>query len=128
MVAATAGTTSAGMIDPLVDCAKISNRYGLWYHVDAAWGGAVIVSDKLRGLLSGIELADSITIDAHKWLATTMGCGMFITSKPAILSEAFHVIMDCMPSNDGIRDPYVRDGTGFRIWPLQGSMIHPVPC
>src|SRR6267142_3790729 len=66
MIAATAGTTNAGMIDPLVACAEIARSYRLWYHVDAAWGGALIASDKLRGTLQGIEQADSITIDAHK--------------------------------------------------------------
>jgi aromatic-L-amino-acid decarboxylase len=107
MVAATAGTTGGGMIDPLSECAAIARQYGLWYHIDAAWGGAVVVSDKFRGLLSGIETADSVTIDAHKWLATTMGCGMFLTSKPQILSEAFQVVMTCMPSNLATLDPYV---------------------
>ena len=107
MVVATAGTTGAGMIDPLADTARIARAHGAWYHVDAAWGGALVVSDRWRGVLAGIEMADSITIDAHKWLATTMGCGMFITSRPSALSAAFYVIMDCMPSNDAKLDPYV---------------------
>ena len=79
MIAATAGTTNAGMIDPLAACAELARSAGLWFHVDAAWGGALIASDRLRKILSGIEDADSVTIDAHKWFATTMGCGMFIT-------------------------------------------------
>ena len=48
---------------------------------------ALIASDRLRGLLAGIEQADSVTIDAHKWFATTMGCGMFLTAHPAVLSS-----------------------------------------
>jgi glutamate/tyrosine decarboxylase-like PLP-dependent enzyme len=107
MIAATAGTTNAGMIDPLADCAEIAHRHRLWYHIDAAWGGAVIVSDRLRPLLAGLEAADSITIDAHKWFATTMGCGMFLTAHPTILSSAFQVVMAAMPSNLPDRDPYV---------------------
>jgi glutamate/tyrosine decarboxylase-like PLP-dependent enzyme len=107
MVAATAGTTNAGMIDPLSTCAEIAAGVGLWYHVDAAWGGALIASDRLRGELAGMELADSITIDAHKWFATTMGCGMFITRHAPVLSSAFHVSADYMPSNNLDRDPYV---------------------
>jgi len=107
MVAATAGTTGGGMIDPLVQCSDIARQYGIWYHVDAAWGGALVVSDKLRGLLCGIETADSVTIDAHKWLATTMGCGLLLTSHPAVLSDAFQVVMACMPSNHATLDPYV---------------------
>ena len=58
MVAATAGTTGAGMIDPLAACASIAREHGLWYHADAAWGGALIVSDRLREHLAGIEMAE----------------------------------------------------------------------
>src|SRR5271154_3107479 len=107
MIAATAGTTNAGMIDPLWACAELARANGLWYHVDAAWGGAVIASDRLRHVLSGIERADSITIDAHKWLATTMGCGMFITRHPQVLSSTFQVWTSFMPSNNASSDPYV---------------------
>jgi glutamate/tyrosine decarboxylase-like PLP-dependent enzyme len=107
MIAATAGTTNAGMIDPLVACARLAQTYGLWYHVDAAWGGALIASDRLRGTLKGIEQADSITIDAHKWFATTMGCGMFLTRHTAVLSSAFQVSTGFMPSNVPNLDPYV---------------------
>jgi glutamate/tyrosine decarboxylase-like PLP-dependent enzyme len=107
MIAATAGTTSAGMIDPLVACAEIARSYGLWYHVDAAWGGALIASNTLRGILQGIEQADSITIDAHKWFATTMGCGMFLTGHADALSSAFQVSTGFMPSNVPNLDPYV---------------------
>src|SRR6266550_216254 len=96
-----------GMVDPLASCAQIAREHGLWYHVDAAWGGAALCSERLRGLLAGIELADSLTIDAHKWFATTMGCGMFITRHPAVLSEAFRVRADFMPSNAQSLDPYL---------------------
>lgn len=107
MIAATAGTSNAGMIDPLVACADIARNHGLWYHVDAAWGGALIASDRLRGVLAGIEQADSTTIDAHKWFATTMGCGMFITRHAPVLSSAFQVSVSFMPSNVHGLDPYV---------------------
>ena len=60
MIVATAGTTNAGMIDPLPICATITQREArAWYHVDAAWGGALIASDKLFGLLAGLDQADS---------------------------------------------------------------------
>jgi glutamate/tyrosine decarboxylase-like PLP-dependent enzyme len=107
MIGATAGTTNAGMIDPLPACAEIAGSFGLWFHVDAAWGGAVIASERLRGLLQGIEQADSITIDAHKWFATTMGCGIFITKHAAVLSSAFQVATGYMPSNTRGLDPYL---------------------
>src|SRR5256885_4379882 len=107
LISTTAGTTGAGMIDPLAQCAQIARDNGVWYHVDAAWGGAALVSERLRGLLSGIELADSVTIDAHKWFATTMGCGMFITRHASVLSSAFQVSVSFMPSNVPGVDPYV---------------------
>ena len=107
LISATAGTTGAGMVDPLEPCASLARECNIWYHVDAAWGGAALCSERLRGELEGIELADSLTIDAHKWLATTMGCGMFITREPAILSEAFRVGAEFMPSSAASIDPYL---------------------
>lgn len=106
MVVATAGTTNAGMVDPLHECRRIADDAGVWLHVDAAWGGAAIASPARAGVLSGIERADSLTIDAHKWFATTMGCGMFITRHPRILTPAFAVSTGYMPSSDHDRDPY----------------------
>lgn len=111
MVAATAGTTGAGAIDPLAECAALARRFGAWFHVDAAWGGALIASDRLRGRLAGIEAAHSITIDAHKWLATTMGCGMFLCADPAAPLAVFQASNSFMPPSrtgaDAAVDPYV---------------------
>ena len=107
MVVATAGTTNAGMIDSLDRCGQSAREHGLWFHVDAAWGGALAASQHLRAQLSGIESADSITVDAHKWLATTMGAGMFLLRRPEMLSQVFRVDAEYMPSNDALRDPYV---------------------
>jgi aromatic-L-amino-acid/L-tryptophan decarboxylase len=107
MVVATAGTTVAGMIDPLEASAKIARAAGLWFHVDAAWGGGAIASNRLRPLLAGIEIADSITIDAHKWFATTMGSGMFLTPHAEILANAFAVATSFMPSQAAALDPYM---------------------
>jgi glutamate/tyrosine decarboxylase-like PLP-dependent enzyme len=107
MIVATAGTTNAGMVDPLEACAGIARDNGMWFHVDAAWGGGLIASERLRGALAGIEQADSITIDAHKWFAVTMGCGMFLTRHQDVLSAAFNVSASYMPSHSPSIDPYV---------------------
>ena len=77
MVVGTAGTTGAGLIDPLPQIADIADRAGLWFHVDAAWGGSAVLSPELKPALAGIERADSVTWDAHKWLSVPMGAGMF---------------------------------------------------
>ena len=58
MIAATAGTTGSGMIDPLDACGDIARKWGLWYHIDAAWGGALIASNRWRHVLAGIETAE----------------------------------------------------------------------
>jgi glutamate/tyrosine decarboxylase-like PLP-dependent enzyme len=107
MIVATAGTTGGGMIDPLHACADIARGQGLWLHIDAAWGGAALASNRLRGVLDGIERADSLTIDAHKWPATTMGCALFITRRADLLSQAFHASTSFMPSSISSLDPYL---------------------
>jgi glutamate/tyrosine decarboxylase-like PLP-dependent enzyme len=107
LIVASAGTSNAGMVDPLNACADLAARHGLWYHVDAAWGGAIVASQRLRGAVAGLERADSATIDAHKWFATTMGCGMFIVRDPAALTAAFQVAASYMPSREQSLDPYM---------------------
>ena len=107
MIAATAGTTNAGAVDPLHDCRALADEHGLWLHVDAAWGGGLIASRQGRGLIEGIAQADSITVDAHKWLAATMGTGMFLIRDPELLARVFRVAASYMPASDSRLDPYV---------------------
>jgi glutamate/tyrosine decarboxylase-like PLP-dependent enzyme len=97
LVAATAGTTSAGAIDPLPAIAEVAAREKLWLHVDAAWGGAAALVPELRPLLDGIERADSITFDAHKWLSVPMGAGIYITRHTDILDRTFRIAVTYMP-------------------------------
>ncbi len=106
MIAATAGTTAAGMIDPLDACASTARATSQWFHVDAAWGGAVLASSNHCALLAGIACADSITIDAHKWFSTTMGCGIFLARCKDDLAAAFQVATDFMPPGVASEDPY----------------------
>lgn len=114
LIVASAGTTNAGMIDPLLECAELAQHHGLWYHIDAAWGGAMIASVKLRSALAGLERADSATIDAHKWFATTMGCGMFLARDAATLSHVFQVSASYMPSHELSVDPYMNSAQWSR--------------
>ena len=93
--------------------------------------GAVGASETARIQLAGIEMADSVTIDAHKWFATTMGAGMYITRRPKSLADTFHVSADYMPSNDQSADPYVnsmqwsRRLVGLRLFPPTGHAAVP---
>jgi glutamate/tyrosine decarboxylase-like PLP-dependent enzyme len=113
LVAGTAGTTNAGALDPLEEIAAVAARERLWFHADAAWGGAAALVPELRPLLAGIERADSITFDAHKWLSVPMSAGMFLTRHTAILARTFHVSAAYVP----------RDGDGGeRMNPLAHSL------
>jgi len=110
LVVATAGTTSAGAIDPLPAIAEIAAREKLWFHVDAAWGGAAALVPELRPLLDGIERADSIIFDAHKWLSVPMGAGIYITRNTDILDRTFRIAQTYMPREAAgldVVDPYM---------------------
>ncbi len=97
LVVATAGTTNAGVIDPLPAVAELAAAEGLWFHVDAAWGGAAALVPELRPLISGIEAADSFTFDAHKWLSVPMAAGLFVTRHREILDRTFRIATAYMP-------------------------------
>jgi glutamate decarboxylase len=85
-----AGTTETGNIDPLDTMADIAEQVGCHFHVDAAWGGATLLSNKYRSLLAGIERADSVTIDAHKQMYVPMGAGLVVFKNPAAVAEIAH--------------------------------------
>ena len=85
-----AGTTETGSVDPLDEMAEIAAHYGAHFHVDAAWGGPTLFSQKYRPLMAGIEKADSVTVDAHKQLYTPMGAGMVVFRDPAALEAIEH--------------------------------------
>ncbi|HEV3169959.1 MAG TPA: pyridoxal-dependent decarboxylase [Actinocrinis sp.] len=77
-VVGTAGTTDAGAIDPLAECARIAHRRGAWFHVDAAYGGGLLFSDRRRPMLDGIEEADSVSIDLHKFGWQSIPAGVLL--------------------------------------------------
>ena len=89
-VIGVAGTTETGNIDPLRDIAEVCAESDCHFHVDAAWGGATLMSNNYRHLLDGIELADSVTIDAHKQLYIPMGAGMVLFKKPDAMTAIEH--------------------------------------
>ncbi|EEW06324.1 pyridoxal-dependent aspartate 1-decarboxylase PanP [Vibrio mimicus] len=89
-VVGVAGTTETGNIDPLRTVAQICQREQIHFHIDAAWGGATLMSNRYRGLLDGVELADSVTIDAHKQLYIPMGAGMVLFKDPNAMRSIEH--------------------------------------
>ena len=87
-VVATGGTTNAGIIDDLEGIAEVCEQENLWYHVDAAYGGGALAADSVRHLFNGIERADSITIDPHKWMFSPYDCGAVIYKEPELAKNA----------------------------------------
>lgn len=88
IVIATAGTTVRGAIDPINELAEICKQEYLWLHVDAAWGGAALLSSKTRSLLDGIEKADSICWDPHKMMGIHLVCSIFLVKDSGTLKKA----------------------------------------
>jgi aromatic-L-amino-acid/L-tryptophan decarboxylase len=87
-VVASAGATNTGAVDRLDEIAAHCARRGTWLHVDAAYGGAALLAPARRGLFGGIELADSVTVDPHKWLFTPLDCAAVIYRDPAVARAA----------------------------------------
>ena len=98
-VVAVAGTTSTASIDPLPEIADICEEHGIWMHVDAAYAGVSAIMRELRPLLAGWERADSIVLNAHKWLFTPMDCALLYCRRPEALADAFSLV-----------PPYLRTG------------------
>jgi len=91
---ASAGSTNTGAVDPLQDLADICAAERLWLHVDAAYGGFAVLTPKGRAVLAGIERADSVTLDPHKWLFQPMECGSLLIRDGAQLERTFAIHPD----------------------------------
>ena len=116
-VIATAGTTNTGSIDPLEEIASICEAYGLWMHVDGAYGASILVSKTRRGLLKGIERSHSLSWDAHKWLMQTYGCSAVLVRDPQSLARSF-----------AVHPEYLKDvsaGENVNFWDLGPELTRP---
>ncbi|HUQ22913.1 MAG TPA: aminotransferase class I/II-fold pyridoxal phosphate-dependent enzyme [Gaiellaceae bacterium] len=125
VVVANAGATSAGAIDPLPEIAAICRARGAWLHVDAAYGGFAVLSERGRAALQGIELADSITLDPHKWLYQPYECGCLLVRDGRALRHAFEISSDYLRDADAaIREvnfadlglQLTRTTRAFKLW------------
>ncbi len=91
-IVANAGTTNTGAIDPLPEIAALCAANKMWMHVDGAYGAAAALCDRGRTLLQGIELADSLTLDPHKWLFQSMECGCVLLRDAEILKSTYRIM------------------------------------
>jgi glutamate/tyrosine decarboxylase-like PLP-dependent enzyme len=91
MIVANAGTTNTGSVDPMDEIADLCEQEDIWLHVDAAYGGFAVLTDSGRRALAGIERADSVTLDPHKWLFIPFECGCLLARDPSRLKAAFQI-------------------------------------
>jgi aromatic-L-amino-acid/L-tryptophan decarboxylase len=92
LVAANAGSVKTGAIDPLADLAEFCRQEGLWLHVDGAYGGFGVLDPRVAPRYAGLELADSVALDPHKWLAVAIGCSCAIVREGPLLQETYKLI------------------------------------
>jgi aromatic-L-amino-acid/L-tryptophan decarboxylase len=102
-VTATVGTTSTTSVDPVPSIADIAERYGLWLHVDAAYGGSACVVPEFQHFLSGAERADSLVTNPHKWMFTPIDISVFYTRRPEILRRAFSLVPEYLKTAEDPR-------------------------
>jgi len=91
-VAASAGTASAGTIDPLHDVGEVCRRHGVWFHIDAAYGGPAILTARYRDALSALKEADSLALDPHKWMYVPVEAGLSLVRDGAAMRDAFSLV------------------------------------
>jgi aromatic-L-amino-acid/L-tryptophan decarboxylase len=99
-VVATVGTTSTTSVDPVPQIADICERYGLWLHVDGAYGGSAAVDPAMRWALVGCERADTLIVNPHKWLFTPIDCSVFYTRKPDVVKAAFSLVPEYLRNTE----------------------------
>ena len=108
--AAAAGSTNTGAIDPLGELAAVCHERGAWLHVDAAYGGGALLSERGRTWLRDIELADSITLDPHKWMYQPFECGVLLVRDLTKLHKAFEISPDYLKDiATALREPNFSD-------------------
>lgn len=106
MVIASAGTTNTGSVDPLHRIADICSASSLWFHIDAAYAGFAALTGEGKDLLNGIDRADSLTLDPHKWLFVPFECGCLLVREPSRLTDAFAIwpeyLRDVQPGEEEV--------------------------
>jgi aromatic-L-amino-acid decarboxylase len=132
-VAGAAGATSTGVVDPLDELADIARAHGLWFHVDAAYGGALAFSEKHKWRLRGLERADSVAFDPHKWMFVPFECGALLVREGGrVLRDAFDITPEYLSEERGGADVEydffrygqlgTRRGMALKVWAALKSL------
>ena len=125
MVVASAGTTNTGAVDPLHEIADYCLGEKLWLHVDAAYAGFAALTEEGMRMLSGIERADSLTLDPHKWLFVPFECGCLLVRDPSVLTAAFRILpeylKDVEPGDEEVNfadrgEQLTRYSRALKVW------------
>jgi aromatic-L-amino-acid/L-tryptophan decarboxylase len=112
-VVAAFGTTASTAIDPLQKIGQICQKYGLFFHVDAAYAGSAMILPEIRKLAKGIELADSFVFNPHKWLMTNFDCSAFYVKDTPLLKSTFDI------TPEYLRTPQDQNVNNYRDWGIQ---------
>ncbi len=110
IVVATMGTTASSACDPLRAIGEVAKEHGAWYHIDAAYGGSAAILPEVRPLLNGVELADSIVTNPHKWLMTNFDCSAYFVRDVTALTRSFST------SPEYLKTEHDREVVNFRDW------------
>lgn len=124
-ISATVGTTSTASVDPVRQIGEIAKREKIWLHVDAAYGGSATIAPEFRWLWDGIEYADSIVTNPHKWLFTPIDCSVLYTRRPDVLKHTFSLVPEYLKTTDTAEINYMDYGLqlGRRFRSLKLWMI-----
>jgi aromatic-L-amino-acid decarboxylase len=127
-IVATVGTTSTTSVDPLPAIGEIARNYGIWLHVDAAYAGIAAIIPEFRELLAGVELADSLVVNPHKWMFVPMDCSVLFIRDEAVVRRAFSLVPEYLatPEADAINymDYGLQLGRRFRALKLWFVLRH----
>ena len=113
-VVATVGTTSTTSIDPVPEIADLCQREGIWLHVDAAYAGAAAICPELRALMPGLERADSLVVNPHKWLFTPVTCSVLFVRDLPLLKAAFALVPEYLKTGEASEVTNLMD-LGFQL-------------
>lgn len=120
-VVASAGTTNTGSVDPLREIAALCREYDMWMHVDGAYGASALLSERQGKLLAGIELSDSLSWDAHKWMMQTYGCSVVLVRDQSALARSFAAHPEYLKDSETSEE-------GVEFWDLGPELTRPARC